>query len=284
SPDVAVVTNISENHLDRHGTLKEYIRAKKNILRFQSPESVAVLNWDDPEVRTWQSSAPGNVVFYSCEKALDEGVFAEDNCLVFRLQDNQEKVELPAAQPLLGKHNLSNILAAAAAARVLGTPPEDIVAAVASFSPLPHRLQPVGETGGVLWVNDSKGTTPAAVMVAIEAFEQPIVLIAGGYDKKVNLGPMAEVIAAGVRAVVLMGETADTLEGLILGARGSAERPEVVRVASLSEAVAECRRLARAGDVVLLSTGHASWDMFENYEERGEMFVEEVKRLAKGAT
>ncbi|MDK1030400.1 MAG: UDP-N-acetylmuramoyl-L-alanine--D-glutamate ligase [Planctomycetia bacterium] len=279
SPELAVVTNISENHIDRHKTMEAYISAKKNILRFQEPEATAVLNWDDAEVRSWRPEARGQVVFYSRDASLEEGVFLEANRMVFRFGGRMEEIEMPGKLPLFGKHNLSNILAAAAGAYLLGVPPEDIIAAVASFEALPHRLQTVAKVGGVLWVNDSKATTPAAAIVAMEAFKEPIVLIAGGYDKKVDLAPLADAIRRRTRAVVLMGRTAEKLEGLIVDARGSAAAPEVVRVGSLHEAVAECDRIARPGDVVLLSTAHASWDMFENYEQRGDMFAEEVKQL-----
>ena len=274
SPRAAVVTNISENHLDHHGDMPSYINAKKNILRFQSPGDLAVLNADDPEVRSWQQEARGRVVPYSIGEALAEGVFAEGERVTFRLGGREERADLTGRIPLLGRHNLSNILAAATAARLLDVPVEAIAASVAAFRPLPHRLEPVGRRDGVLFVNDSKATTPLAARAAIEAFDRPIVLIAGGYDKKADPAPMVEAIRRGVRAVVLIGETAGRLQDAI--GRGG---PAVERADTLEAAVGRAIARARPGDVVLLSTGHASWDMFENYEQRGDAFRKAAQAL-----
>lgn len=274
SPQTAVVTCISPNHLDRHGTLAAYVDAKKNILRFQGPEDTAVLNADDAEVRSWERDARGRTVFYSADGPLEAGVFAEGERLVFRLEGGGECLDLSGRLPLRGRHNVSNVLAAATAARLLGVPLDAIGDAVAAFRPLPHRLQPVGRVGDVLFVDDSKATTPPAARAAIEAFEEPVVLIAGGYDKHIDPAPMVEAMRSGVRAAVLMGETADALAEA-LGPDG----PAVERAASMDEAVRLAAKVARPGDVVLLAPGHASWDMFENYEHRGEAFRRAAESL-----
>ena len=267
SPHVAVVTNIAPNHLDRHGTMAAYIDAKKNILRFQAADGVAVLNADDGEVRSWQGEAPGRVVFYSREEALAEGVCAEGAEVVFRLGADEERVDLAGRVKLRGDHNVWNVVAAAAAARLLGVTPGDIAEAVAAFDPLPHRLQPVGACGGVLFVDDSKATTPEAAALGLAAFTEPVILIAGGYDKHSDPQVMVKAIRRRAKAVVLIGVTAEAL------ARGvGAGGPRVERADSLEEAVGRAAALAEAGDVVLLSPGHASWDMFDNYEQRGEVF------------
>ena len=266
SPHVAVVTNISENHIDWHGSMRAYVSAKRNILRFQKPGDVAVLNADDAEVRTWRRRTPGRVVLFSARRARAEGVFADGAGLVFRLGGREERVDISRMQ-LRGRHNLSNVLAAAAAARVLGVPAPVIGEAIAAFRPLPHRLEPVGERGGVLFVNDSKATTPLAACAAINAFAEPIVLIAGGYDKHIDPAPMVRAIRRRVKAVVLVGKTAEALQKAI-GNR----RPVVERAGDFADAVRRAAALARRGDVVLLSTGHASWDMFDNYEQRGDAF------------
>ncbi|MBE3071297.1 MAG: UDP-N-acetylmuramoyl-L-alanine--D-glutamate ligase [Planctomycetes bacterium] len=274
SPRTAVVTNISPNHLDRHGSMAAYIGAKKNILRFQGPGGMAVLNADDAEVRTWAADACGRTVFYSAAGPLDEGVFAEGSALVFRLGDREERLDLAGRLHLRGRHNVSNVLAAAAAARALGAAPSHLAEAIAVFRALPHRLEPVGRREGVLFIDDSKGTTPLASRVAIEAFAEPVVLIAGGYDKKSDPGPMVEAIRTRAKAVVLIGATAAALEARI--GRGG---PVVERAETLEAAVARAVALARPGDVVLLSPGHASWDMFDNYEQRGKVFREAAARL-----
>ncbi len=274
SPRVAVVTNISPNHLDRHGTMEAYIDAKKNILRFQGRDDVAVLAADDPVVRTWAAEAPGRVLFFSLDGPVTEGAWAEGGEVVFRLEGREERADLGSVLRLRGRHNLANALAAAVAARVMGAGLDDVLAAAASFEPLPHRLEPVAEVDGVLYVNDSKATTPRAAVVAMEAFEAPVVLIAGGYDKHLDPSPMVEAARRRARAVVLLGTTAPALAEA-LGPDG----PTVVRVEDLPEAVRQAARLAQRGDVVLLAPGHASWDMFENYEQRGEVFRREVQRL-----
>jgi len=267
SPHVAVVTCISENHLDRHGTMEAYIDAKKNILRFQGADDVVVLNADDSEVCLWGVETSGRVVHYSVEKPLEEGAFLDGTTLVMRLEGLEERADLAGRVPLRGRHNLSNVLAAATAARLLGTPLETILEAVASFRPLPHRLQPIGRLGEVLFVDDSKATTPAAARAAIEAFDEPVVLIAGGYDKGVDPSPLLRTAREGTQAVILLGATAGSLAEALRGAG-----PVVERADGMDEAVRLAVRLARPGDVVLLAPGHASWDMFENYEYRGEAF------------
>ena len=274
SPRTAVVTCLSENHMDRHGTMEAYVDAKKNILRFQKAGDVAVLNADDRIVRSWKGEARGRVVYYSAAGPLVEGVFADRSQMVFRLGGREERADLAGRNPLRGRHNLSNILAAATAARLLDVPPETIAEAVAAFRPLPHRLEPIGRREGVLFINDSKATTPLAARAAVEAFEEPVVLIAGGYDKHSDPSPMVEAIRRRVRAVLLIGATAEALEKAI-GRKG----PVVERAGSLEAAVGRAVALARPGDVVLLAPGHASWDMFENYECRGEAF----RRAALGS-
>jgi UDP-N-acetylmuramoylalanine--D-glutamate ligase len=270
SPRVAVVTCISPNHLDRHGSMEAYIDAKKNILRFQSAGDAAILNADDEEVRRWEGLArerSSRVLWFSARGPVPEGAFADGSATVFRLDGRQERVDLAGRVPLLGRHNLSNVLAAAAAARLLGVTPGAIAEAVAAFKPLAHRLEPVGRRGGVLFVNDSKATTPLAARVSMEAFEGPVVLIAGGRDKHMDMAPMVEAIRRRARAVVLVGEMAGALAAAV-GPGG----PEVRRAATIEEAVGIAAAAARPGDVVLLAPGYTSWDMFNNYEERGEAF------------
>jgi UDP-N-acetylmuramoylalanine--D-glutamate ligase len=274
SPHVAVVTNISENHIDWHGSMRAYVGAKKNILRFQRPGDVAVLNADDPEVRTWGRLTPARAVWYSARRPRARGVFADGRELVFRLGRREERLDLAGRLRLRGRHNLANVLAAATAARVLGVPPAIIGEAIAAFQPLPHRLEAVGAVGGVLFINDSKATTPLAARAAIEAFDEPLVVIAGGYDKHVDPAAMVRALRRRAKAVVLVGQTAGALEAAI-GRRG----PVVERAEGFADAVRRAAGLARRGDVVLLSTGHASWGMFDNYEKRGEAFRREARKL-----
>jgi UDP-N-acetylmuramoylalanine--D-glutamate ligase len=274
SPHVAVVTCLSENHLDRHGTMSAYVDAKKNILRFQGPGDWAVLNEDDPLVRPWAAEARGRVVRYSACGPVEPGVFADRSTLVFHLGPGEERLDLEGRLGLRGRHNLANVLAAATAARLLGASTDQIAAAVAAFRPLPHRLEPVGQRDGVVFIDDSKATTPLAARLAIEAFTEPVVLIAGGYDKHVDPAPMVDAIRARAKAAVLLGATADALAAAI-----GQDATTVERASDLDDAVQRAVRLASPGDVVLLAPGHASWDMFDNYEQRGDVFRRAARRL-----
>jgi len=276
SPHAAVVTNVAPNHLDRHGSMAAYIDAKKNILRFQGPGDLAVLNADDPEVRSWADETPGRVLLYSLEEPVEAGAFLDVGEAVLRVAEAEERVCLSEALRLRGRHNLANALAAAVAARALGTPAEEILAAAAAFEPLPHRFQPVGTVAGVQYIDDSKATTPRSAVVAMEALEEPVVLIAGGYDKHLDPAPLVEAARRRARAVVLIGATADALAEAI-GPKG----PPAVRADDLPSAVREAARLARPGDTVLLAPGYASWDMFENYEHRGNVFRAAVEDLGE---
>jgi UDP-N-acetylmuramoylalanine--D-glutamate ligase len=276
SPHVAVVTNVSPNHLDRHGSMAAYIEAKKNILRFQGPDDVAVLNADDVEVRSWAEETAGRVFLYALDERVEAGGFLDGGEAVLRVAEAEERIGLPGVLRLRGRHNLANALAAAVAARALGTPPEEIMAAAVAFEPLPHRLQPVGTVEGVQFIDDSKATTPRSAAVAMEALEEPVVLIAGGYDKHLDPAPLVEAVRRRARGVVLIGATADALADAI-GPKG----PTLERADDLPSAVRAAARLARGGDTVLLAPGYASWDMFENYEQRGDVFRAAVTELGE---
>jgi len=276
SPAAAVVTNVSPNHLDRHGSMAAYIDAKKNILRFQGSDGLAVLNADDPEVRTWSEETAGRVLLYSLQGPVEAGGFLDGAEAVLRVGGREERLDLAGALRLRGRHNLANALATAVTARALGVPRDQVLEAAAEFEPLPHRLQPVGAVGGVQFIDDSKATTPRSSAVAMEALAEPVILIAGGYDKHLDPAPMVEAVRQRGRGVVLIGATAPALAEAI-GPNG----PAVAMADDLPAAVREAWRLARPGEVVLLAPGHASWDMFENYAQRGDVFHQAVADLAE---
>ncbi len=246
SPHIALVTNLQENHLDRHGTMDAYIDAKKNILRYQRPDDVLVINGDDADLAPWADDAPGKVVRYS---GRDE----------------------PFGLVVPGEHNQINAQGAFAAASQLGIDRATAAKALADFCGLPHRLQVVANTGGVTYVNDSKCTTPGGAIVAINAFERgTVIAIVGGYDKGHDFAALAEVLAARAKVVITLGATAQLI-GACLAARPAS--PEVIAATDLARAVSIARTHARPGDTVLLSPACASWDMFDNYEQRGEQFA-----------
>ncbi len=256
SPHVAIVTNLLPNHLDRHGTLDAYAEAKKHIFRYQGPDDVLLLNAADPALAAWADEAPGRVERFD-----------------------------PAAEPfdlaVPGEHNQANAQAAWAAARQLDVPRADAADALRRFAGLPHRLQLAAEADGVRYFNDSKCTTPEGAIVALDAFPpRTAVMIVGGYDKGVAFDALGRALAERAKAVVALGATADGILAAVAGAASEAPAdvipPPTARAADLASAVALARRHADAGDAVVLSPACASYDMFVNYEQRGERFVELV--------
>ena len=271
--DVALYTNIGEDHLDRHGTVVAYRAVKARLAELSAAAGRVVLNNDDPGCRVLGDRLPrARVSWYGIaepRRGLSEAWVDDDGWLLVageRLIDSREV-------PLPGRHMLSNVLGASLGATLAGAPPADIGQAIAAFEGVPHRLELVAELDDVRWVNDSQATIPVAAIAALEAFDAPIVLIAGGKDKGLTYDAFADAIAARSRAVVLLGETAGELAELI-GARVPIER-----AVDMESAVRLAANIARAGDVVLLSPAAASFDMFVDYAERGAAFRAAVASL-----
>jgi UDP-N-acetylmuramoylalanine--D-glutamate ligase len=308
SPHVAVVTNFTPNHLDWHDTLDHYRWAKQTMLRWQTPFDVAVLNADDPDVRSWPVC--GRRLYFGLTDHGEEGTFLRGDTAVWRWNGAEFLFSVRDRLQVPGRHNVANALAASAAALACGASLDDVCAGLQAYEPLPHRLQFVGEVQGRKFYNDSLATTPESAIVALDAFTQPVILLAGGYDKHVDLSELAQRIARKVKAVALMGQTATTLRRLIMeriewdGERqaASGERHELVPASSPSP---HARHLSpRAprldavslplpdfeaafrwawdrsapGDVILLSPGCASYDWFRNFADRGEQFIRLVHR------
>lgn len=276
-PRVAVVLNITPDHLDRHGSLAAYTAAKARIFANQTAEDWTILNADDPATAALADLSPGRVIFFSRGHTLERGIFVHHDQIVVN-PGNGELQEICPLQNLQlpGGHNLENALAAVGAGWTMGVPAATIARAVASFPGVPHRLEPVGEINGVRYVNDSKGTNPDAAIKALEAFDDPIVLIAGGRNKGNEFGGFAAHFRDKVRALVVVGEAA----GDIATAAAAVGQREIWFASNFPAAVREAARLARPGDVVLLSPACASWDMFKSYEERGDLFRRIVAEMA----
>jgi UDP-N-acetylmuramoylalanine--D-glutamate ligase len=247
---VGVILNVTPDHLDRHGTFERYADLKARAVEFAGADDFAVLNGRDEICRRIAKRTQAHVVWFDQHRPIPP-------------------------MPLPGKHNLENALAAAAVGRIAGLSDGVIDAAIASFKGVEHRLELVGEWGGVRWYNDSKATNPDAGRVALSAFPNtPVVLIAGGYGSGFELGEWLADVLANVDAVVLMGKSADLL------AEGLRSHPKVVRAADLDEAVELAAGLARPGGVVLLSPAYKSFDMFKDYEDRGRKFKAAVRARA----
>ena len=275
-PQVAVWTSLSPNHIDRHGRYAAYADAKLNIVRFQDRRrDQVVLCGEDPEVVRVVSGELGGLDGV-WRYRLDEGT-----PVACRAADGGDDlaVRWDALQlPLPGRHNRLNAAGALAAATAAGCGATVQAGDLAHFRGLPHRLELVAEIDGVRYVNDSKATTPEAALLALAAFApRRVVLIAGGYDKGTEFGRLAAGLAERAKAVVCLGQTGGQIAGAVETARGRADRPVVARGADLAAAVARAAELADPGDVVMLSPACASWDMFDNYEQRGRQFVEIVR-------
>jgi len=260
-PHVALLTNLTPNHLDRYGTFEAYCQAKEHLFRSQPLDGrsrgVSLFNAEDAIGRIWferYRGEPGRT------------------CRLFSADDVSEEVR--SSYPLPGRANLSNLAAAMAIARCFDVSDETIRDCLSQFRGLPHRLELVRDTNGVRWYNDSKATTPEGTMVALAAFDCPKILIAGGYDKHTPFDELGKVIAAGTKVVILLGQTAEKIARAIRTAQASDGTVDIHLVASLEEAVGLANRLALAGDVILLSPACASYDMFENYQQRGRLFAE----------
>jgi UDP-N-acetylmuramoylalanine--D-glutamate ligase len=276
APQVALITNLTPNHLDRYGTFEKYCDAKEHIFKNQK------LNTKNPAVSIFNAEDKITSDWFDKYKN-DKGRI----CIKFSADDVTE--DLRNCYNLPGRANLSNLAAALAIIRHFGIDDESIKKSLSEFKALPHRLELVGQTkGGVRWYNDSKATTPQSAITALEAFDVPIILIAGGYDKHLPFDELAEKIIEKAKTVVLIGQTAPKIAEAIQNRlapqfiAGSLNKQTKVQFAkSLAEAVTLANKLSESGDVVLLSPACASYDMFENYEQRGHQFAELVKSLNK---
>ena len=271
--DVALYTNIGEDHLDRHGTAEAYRAVKQRLAELTAPTGRVVLNDDDEGCRALGDRlAPVSVAWYGHAEPrrgrVESWIDGEGWILVAG-----ERL-LPARDvPLPGRHMLSNVLCASLGAFLAGAEPGAIGDAIGAFVGVPHRLELVAERGGVRWINDSQATIPVAAIAALEAFDAPIVLISGGKDKGLVYDAFADVVAQRARGVVLIGETAGELARLI------GDRVPVEHAADMTAAVATAAQMARPGDVVLLAPAAASFDMFVDYAARGDAFRSAIDDL-----
>ena len=273
-PSVSAVLNITEDHMNRHHTMENYIDAKARVFMNQDKENFCVLNYDDELTRALAEKCNANVVFFSRLEKLEKGVYVENGDIII---DINEKINLMKVCELSlpGGHNLENCMAAAAMAYVSGIDIEVIREVLKTFKAVEHRLEFVKEVEGVKYVNDSKGTNPDSTIKAVQAYENPIILIAGGYDKGSTYDELLEIAKKNVKTLVLLGQTADKIEE-------AARRigfTDIHRVEDMKEAVKTCRDIAKEGDIVLLSPACASWGMYKNFEVRGKDFKDNVNSL-----
>ena len=282
SPNLAVILNITPNHLDRHGTMTAYTAAKARILEFQNINDIAILGCDDIGAWTLRNKVKGRLFTFSLHD-LDEGLsgaYLHDGLL--NLRDGNAYLPLMPREKVLlrGDHNVSNVLAAFTIGHAAGFTLDAMLEAVEDFHGVAHRLEFVRELHGVRWYNDSIATAPERAMAAVRAFDEPIVLMLGGHDKDLPWEDLAALIHERVDHVVLFGEAAEKIEKVV-AVQGSMKRTKsVARCSGLHEAVVKAAEVAESGDVVLLSPGGTSYDEFVDFAERGERFRQWVQELS----
>ena len=280
--DVAVVTNVAPNHLDVHGTMEEYIGAKKHLVVHQNAFSRTILNLDNPITKEFAELARGDLRWFSRSEGVERGTFLDSEGYLCAALDSgimrvfhKDDIRIP------GVHNIENYLTAIAA--VWGeVSPERMKQVARVFAGVEHRIELVRELGGVCWYNDSIASSPTRTIAGLNSFAQKLILIAGGYDKKIPYEPLAPVITEKVKHLIIMGATADKIERAVTECEGYAGgAPQIWRVEDMTEAVNKARELATDGDIVTLSPASASFDKYKNFEERGKHFKQLVNALAK---
>ncbi len=273
APHIACYLNLTPDHLDRHGSLQQYAAAKEKIFARQSAKDFAVLNYDDPMVRRNEKKLAAAVRYFSLEQPVENGAFYQNGGLYLANQGQVSHLIDVGDIYIKGSHNWQNAMAASVIATILGIAPQQIAASLRSFPGVEHRLEYVCEKNGVIYVNDSKGTNPDSTSKALAAYDQPIILIAGGYDKDADFLPLMSLIKEKVRHMVLLGATAPKLKK----AADQVGFTAYCFADDFTQAVRLAEQAACPGDVVLLSPACASWGMFSNYEERGKLFKSLVR-------
>ena len=276
-PEVSAILNITEDHLNRHHTMEEYIRVKELITMNQDKSCTCVLNYEDPVLREFgEKACPASVFWFSSARELDDGIWLDGSRIVLNRGGVNRVLADVEELKLIGVHNYENVMAAAAMAFSAGVSPDVIADVVRTFKPVAHRIEYIDEKNGVIWYNDSKGTNPDAAIKGIEAMKRPTYLIAGGYDKKSDYSGWIRSFGGRVRKLLLEGATRYDIKKTALECGFPEE--DIVMFGTMREAMDYCRDHAEPGTAVLLSPACASWGEFPNYEVRGEEFRNYVEK------
>ncbi len=276
-PEVSAILNITEDHLDRHHTMEEYIRVKELITMNQDQNGLCVLNYEDEVLREFGESLEIPVLFFSSARKLDKGIFLDGEEIILKTEEETIPVVHVHDLKLIGIHNYENVMAAVAMAWGAGIPMDSIRKSACDFRAVAHRIEYVDEVDGVVYYNDSKGTNPDAAIRAIKAMNRPTLLIGGGYDKGSDYTEWIQAFDGKVRYLVLIGATKEK----IAACAKQCGFHNIVLLENMPEAMEFCTAHANPGDAVLLSPACASWGEFKNYEQRGDRFKEYVHSLAK---
>ena len=279
SPQIAVITNITPNHLDIHTSYEEYIEAKKNIFKYQNEDGILVLNYDNNITYKFAPEASGNVIYFAAENKPDNGFMLDGNVIKVSKDKLRTHVINTNEIKLRGKHNYENICTALCATRTL-VDIDTALDAIKNFKGVEHRLEFVREIDGVKWYNDSIGTSPTRTIAGLNAYTEEIVLIAGGYDKNLDYTPLAPHIVDKVKHLILFGKTAKKILNAVQLEMDKQDRSlKIYTCDSLAETVAVANKVASRGQIVLFSPASASFDLFKNFEDRGNKFKNIVNGL-----
>lgn len=279
SPDIAVITNITPNHLNIHKDYDEYIEAKKNIFKNQNENGILILNYDNDITRSCSKEANGTVIFFSSKTKLDDG-FIVDEDIIKECEDKIRKHILNTDEVILrGNHNFQNIATALAATKTL-VDIDVAVQAIKEFKPVEHRIEFIREIDGVKWYNDSASSSPTRTISGINAFKENIILIAGGYDKNLDYKPIAKPILEKVSTLILIGQTAEKIFDVVKAESEKQNKSINIYICdSLEQTIELAEKTSKKGDVVLFSPASASFDMFKNFADRGEKFKNLVNNI-----
>lgn len=279
SPDISVITNITPNHLNVHSSYEEYIDAKKNVFKYQNEDGIVVLNYDNELTKEAAKEANGKVIFFSSQNKLDDGIILDGDTIKECNDKLRRHILNTNLVNLKGTHNYENICAAIAATKSL-VDIETAVKAVKEFKGVQHRLEFIRKIDGVKWYNDSIGTSPTRTIAGVNSFAERIVLIAGGYDKHLDYTPIAKPILEKVSKLILIGDTAPKIFDAV---KEEAEKQNkdlpIYMCDKFEDVVTTAKKIAKSGEIVLFSPASASFDMFRNFEERGNKFKELVNNL-----
>ena len=283
SPNISVVTNISPNHLDYHRSYDEYINAKANIFKYQKPGDIVIFNKDDNMTKRYLKEVPKgvNVRYFSLKGNVENGVYLDGKNIVQNVISGDKDIEYVDNVKLLGIHNIANICAGAAAV-ISETGIQPIRKVITSFNGVEHRMEFVRDRNSVKWYNDSIGTSPSRTIAGLKSFNQKIILIAGGYDKNLEYDVMAPYVLEKVKTLILMGKTAPKIKKAVeneIKQKGANYDIDIVTLNSMEECVDYANSIAKSNDIVVLSPASASFDMYKNFEIRGNHFKDLVNNL-----
>lgn len=279
SPNISVITNVTPNHLNVHSSYEEYIEAKKNIFKNQKKEDILVLNYDNEITRKCGKEAIGEVIYFSSKEKLDNGIILDED-VIKECKDKLRKHLIKTKDILLrGIHNYENICAAISATKTL-VDADTQIQTIREFKGVEHRLEFVREIDEVKWYNDSIGTSPTRTIAGLNAFDEEIILIAGGYDKHLDYTPIAKPILEKVKGLILMGQTADKIyEAVLEEEKRQKKEIDIYQCDTLSQTVQIAKKIAKKGQIVLFSPASASFDLFKDFADRGNKFKNLVEKL-----